>query len=156
MKKSSIDDRMKRYENVNRYSLIRRTPVIIRLDGKAFHSFTKDLDKPFDEDLHNTFKQTVFYLVSQIQGAVFAYTQSDEISILLRDWDTLTTDAWFDYNIQKMASVSASIVTAKFNMLWHKSNKIAFFDSRVFNLPKEEVCNYFIWRQQDATKNSIN
>lgn len=156
MEKSSLGDRMKRYENVNRYSLVRRTPVIIRLDGKAFHSFTKGLDRPFDEDLHNTFKQTVFDLVSQIQGAVFAYTQSDEISILLRDWDTLTTDAWFDYNIQKMASVSASIATAEFNMLWSKSDKIALFDSRVFNIPKEEVCNYFIWRQQDATRNSIN
>jgi len=114
--KDSLGNRMKRYEDVNRHFLSRRTPVIIRLDGKAFHSFTKGLDRPFDEDLHKTFKQTLFELVSQIQGAVFAYTQSDEISILLRDWDTLTTDAWFDYNVQKMASVSASIATAEFNI----------------------------------------
>jgi tRNA(His) 5'-end guanylyltransferase len=154
--KDSLGTRMKRYEDVNRYHLSRRTPVIIRLDGKAFHNFTKDLDRPFDDDLHITMTQVTFELTKEIQGAVFAYTQSDEISILLRDWDTVTTDAWFDYNIQKMASVSASIATMIFNNIWKKSNKKALFDSRVFNLPKEEVCNYFIWRQQDATRNSIN
>ena len=157
MEKSGLGDRMKRYEDVNRHYLIRRTPVIIRLDGKAFHSFTKGLERPFDEELHKNMVHTMYMLVSQIQGAVLAYTQSDEISILIRDWDTLNTDAWFDYNIQKMVSVSASIATAEFNYAWSKRpKKIAHFDSRVFNLPKEEVCNYFIWRQQDASRNSVN
>lgn len=157
MEKSGLGDRMKRYEDVNRNFLTRRTPVIIRLDGKAFHSFTKGLERPFDEWIHRTMVSTMEELVNQIQGAVFAYMQSDEISILIRDWDKLNTDAWFDYNIQKIVSVSAAIATAKFNDVWDKrTNKTALFDSRVFNLPKEEVCNYFIWRQQDASRNSVN
>lgn len=154
--KDSFGTRMKQYEDVNRYFLYRRIPVIIRLDGKAFHTFTKDLDRPYDATLHQVMNFTACELIRQIQGAVLVYTQSDEISILLRDWDTITTDAWFDYNIQKIASVSASIATAEFNSVWKKSKKTALFDSRVFNIPKEEVCNYFIWRQQDATRNSIN
>lgn len=157
MEKSGLGDRMKRYEDVNRHFLTRRVPVIIRLDGKAFHSFTKGLERPFDELLHHVMVNTAAELVSQIQGAVLAYTQSDEISILIRDWDTLNTDAWFDYNIQKTVSVSASIATAEFNVEWNKrTNKTALFDSRVFNIPKEDVCNYFIWRQQDASRNSVN
>lgn len=157
MEKSGLGDRMKRYEDVNRHFLTRRTPVIIRIDGKAFHTFTRGLERPFDELLHHVMVDTAAELVSQIQGAVLAYTQSDEISVFIRDWDTLNTDAWFDYNIQKIVSVSASIATAKFNDTWNKhSPKIAHFDSRVFNLSKEEVCNYFVWRQQDAVRNSIS
>lgn len=165
MEKSGLGDRMKRYEIVPRNFLSRRTPVIIRLDGKAFHTFTKKCVKPYDETLHHTMCKTTQSLVEMIQGAVFGYTQSDEISILVRDWDQLTTEAWYDYNVQKMTSVSASIATAHFNKVWGLlcdksvfgvSPNLAYFDSRVFNLPKEEVVNYFIWRQQDATRNSIN
>lgn len=158
-----IDDRMKRYEFVSKSYLMRRTPVLIRIDGKAFHTFTKHCDKPYDEDLHEAFNSTMKTLLCEIQGAVLAYGQSDEISILLRDWDTLTTDAWFDYNVQKIVSVSASIATIAFNCYYFNFSipsvltyKFALFDSRAFNIPIEEVINYFIWRQQDATRNSIN
>jgi tRNA(His) 5'-end guanylyltransferase len=104
--------------------------------------------------------QTAATLVQNIQNARLAYTQSDEISILMNDWGKLTTEAWFDNGIQKMVSVSASMATAKFNVAvsdqGNFSPTMALFDARVFNIPKEEVANYFIWRQQDATRNSIN
>ncbi len=176
------------YESRNKYFLTRRTPVIIRIDGKAFHTYTKGLDKPFDTGLIEDMQQTGIYLCQNIQGAKCAYVQSDEISILLTDYNNINTNSWFDYNISKLCSISASLATAKFNQLrrnrqysinrkWvHKevdnaiagtgtnnleykstTNMIlALFDSRCFNIPKEEVCNYFIARQRDAVKNSIS
>jgi tRNA(His) 5'-end guanylyltransferase len=158
-------------------------PVIIRLDGRAFHSFTKGFDKPYDEIFHNAMNETMKYLCENIQGCKLGYTQSDEITLLLTDYDTLTTDGWFDYSVQKMCSVSASMATLKFNQVideefWdnqdnlgnpfrktendeHIANKLrnkrfmAMFDSRCFNIPKEEVTNCLVWRQQDATRNAI-
>ena len=158
MKKDTFGDRMKRYETVPRIQLTRRTPVILRIDGKAFHTFTRGLEKPFDAHLNTAMAETTQYLVQNIQGAVFGYTQSDEISILLKDWNTLSTDAWFDYDVQKMTSIAASMTTAFFNRAFSHPTKpaMALFDARVFNIPKEEVVNCFLWRQQDATRNSIN
>jgi tRNA(His) 5'-end guanylyltransferase len=159
MKKDTFGDRMKRYEGVAQTQLMRRTPVIIRLDGKAFHTFTRGLEKPFDDKLGQAMASTMLQLASQIQGCVFGYTQSDEIQLLLKDWDTFTTDAWFDYKVQKMVSVASSIATAHFNRVFQhptKDNAIALFDARAFNVPMEEVVNCFLWRQQDATRNSIN
>lgn len=155
-KKDSLGDRMKEfYENRTRNFLPRRTYTIIRVDGKAFHSYTRGLMRPFDEKLINDMDETACYMCKNIQGAKFAFVQSDEISILLTDFEGLTTDAWFDGNIQKMVSVSASLATAKFNEL--RPNKIALFDSRVFTIPSNiEVENYFIWRQNDTTRNSIS
>jgi len=189
------------YENRSKTFLTRRTPVIIRLDGKTFHSYTKGLNRPFDDGLIEDMKLTTLYLCQEIQGAVCGYTQSDEISILVIDYNNLNSDAWFDYNVQKITSISASMATAKFNQLRtrramlesnsefydefkmdykiasidlkdkgkfdHKLRslqlilktfndvKLANFDSRCFNIPKEEVNNYFVARQRDAVKNSI-
>lgn len=157
----NLGDRMKQYESVSRSNLMRKTPTIIRIDGKAFHTWTKRLEKPFDENLLLWMAHTTKFLVDNIQNAVFAYTQSDEISIFLRDYDNYKTEQWFNANIQKMASVSASLATAKFNDLVNSQGEpydtmpLAFFDSRVFSLPKDEVCNYFIWRQRDCIRNSI-
>jgi len=143
------------YEKRTRYFLPRRTYTIIRLDGKAFHSFTKSFAKPYDIHLMNSMDNTAKNLCIQIQGAKFAYVQSDEISILLTDFENEKTEAWFDGNIQKITSVSASIATGFFNS-FIKNNKIAFFDSRAFTIPDPvEVENYFIWRQKDAIRNSI-
>ena len=180
-----LGDRMKAYyENINRYYLTRRTPVVIRIDGKAFHTFTRGFKKPFDNILMSTMQETMKRLCEDIQGCVLGYTQSDEISLVLIDYQTIDTDAWFGYNIQKCASIAASkatkyfnqIFTAKimayeedFNEAWHHSkdeekymqvllkamNTGAEFDARVFNIPKEEVANYIFWRQDDATRNSI-
>ena len=143
------------YEDRTRNLLPRRTYSIIRIDGKAFHTYTKGLQRPFDDKLMNDMDETAGFLCKNIQGAKFAFVQSDEISILLTDFEELTTDAWFDGNIQKMVSVSSSLATAKFNEL--RPGKLAFFDSRVFTIPSNiEVENYFIWRQQDTTRNSIS
>lgn len=154
----SFGDRMKRYETVSQSKLMRRTPVIMRFDGRAFHSYVKGLVRPFDETLHSALDRTTLALCENIQGAVFAYRQSDEISILLQDWATLTTDSWFDSNIQKMVSISASMCTAFFAREFKHptSDKIALFDSRVFNVPFEEVTNVMLWRMQDCVRNSIN
>jgi tRNA(His) 5'-end guanylyltransferase len=159
--KTNIAKRMKSYyEKRNQSYLIRRMPVIIRLDGKAFHTYTKNFIRPFDKKLQNNMIDTTKFLMENIQNAKLGYTQSDEISILLIDYVKLNTDAWFDNNVQKMTSVSASLCTGIFNYnmadFMNISNKIAFFDSRVFNIPESDMINYFIWRQQDCIKNSIS
>lgn len=152
----SLGDRMKgNYEDRYRFSLQRRTYTIIRIDGKAFHTYTRGLKRPFDEKLIADMDETARFICKSVQGAKFAFVQSDEISVLLTDFDDLTTQAWFDNNLQKMASISASLATGKFNEL--RPGKLAFFDSRIFQLPnKSEVENYFIWRQQDTVRNSIS
>ena len=190
MDRTTLGDRMKNnYENITRYYLTRRMPVIIRLDGRSFHTFTRGFKKPFDDILVKTMQDTMKYLCENIQGCVLGYTQSDEISLVLTDYAEITTDAWFGNNLQKMCSVSASMATLAFNKffseqvqdfmydccneygdsvlpekqndydfaynVYFKKLDTAMFDSRVFTIPKEEVCNYMIWRQQDATRNSI-
>lgn len=183
MDKTALGDRMKNYyEAVPKTFLMRRTPVILRLDGKSFHSFTRGFKKPFDNILIKTMQDTMKYLCENIQGCVLGYTQSDEITLVLVDYFKIDTDAWFGYNVQKVVSVSASMATLSFNNAFKRyvselipmdlSNsskedikyynaldkailKGAFFDSRCFNIPKEEVNNCLLWRQQDATRNSI-
>jgi tRNA(His) guanylyltransferase len=171
MKKDDLGTRMKEnYENRSRICLPRRSHTIIRIDGKAFHTYTRGLTRPFDDGFMEDMDFTATYLCQHIQNAKFAYVQSDEISILLMDSDKLTTDAWFDNNVQKMASVSASMATAAFNRARLsrverrekevsdiEMRKFAEFDSRVFQIPEwTEVENYFIWRQQDCVRNSIS
>ena len=180
----ALGTRMKTfYEQVPKTRLVRRMPVAIRIDGKAFHTFTRGFQKPFDEVLGNAMVRTMEYLAKNIQGCVFAYQQSDEITLLLIDYQTLETDAWFEYEVQKMCSISASMATMAFNKYFAEEvqkhidgtepifitdeeiklidtysravEKGAMFDSRVFNIPKEEACNLVYWRQLDATRNSI-
>lgn len=171
---STLHERMKQYEAVSQTYLMRRTPVIIRLDGVAFHTFTKDFVKPVDAILAKTMQQVTKYLVNNIQGCLIGYTQSDEISLVLQDYRKLDTDAWFGYNVQKLTSVSAKMATAQFHesyeaaLLGYDQEKCKFvywpaiddnnigFDSRCFNLPFEEVNNYFVDRQRDAERNSVN
>jgi tRNA(His) 5'-end guanylyltransferase len=181
-KRDSLGDRMKgNYENRSKTYLVRRMPVIIRLDGKAFHTFTRGFNKPFDEVMMQTMQQTTLKLCQEIQGCVFGYTQSDEITLVLVDYNDINTDAWFDYSVQKMCSVAASMCTLYFNKIFAEMvdvfiansdvtpeeeklervynkaiEKGAMFDARVFNIPVEEVTNCVLWRQQDATRNSIS
>ena len=184
-----LGTRMKEYyENTYRFGMTRRMPVAIRIDGKAFHTFTKGFERPFDKVLSNSMVHTMEYLCQNIQGCVFGYTQSDEITLILLDYQTLQTEAWFGYEIQKICSISASMATMAFNKFfedemekWYSTahdgikwnspdwdvvdnlyniyrkayDKGAMFDSRCFNIPKEEVCNLIYWRQLDATRNSI-
>lgn len=178
--RDDLGNRMKEnYENRTRFSLPRRSYTIIRIDGKAFHTYTKGLTRPFDWGLIDDMNATAAYLCKNIMGAKLAYVQSDEISIVITDFDDISTQAWFDNNLQKMCSVAASMATSEFNRLrterflknkfnlgiekitptWFENLsklKHAEFDARVFQIPqKVEVLNYLIWRQQDATRNSI-
>ena len=149
----SLGDRMKgNYEDRSRHYLTRRVPVIMRLDGKAFHTLTGNCDKPFYKDLFEAMQETAIELCINIQGVKCAYQQSDEISLLIVDYDNLNTEAWFDYNIQKMTSISAAMASVTFTGGF---DAYGLFDSRVFNIPKEEVCNYFVWRQKDWLRNSL-
>lgn len=177
-----LGKRMKEfYEQVPKTRLVRRTPVAIRIDGKAFHTFTRGFEKPFDEVLGRTMRETMKYLCENIQGCVLGFQQSDEITLILIDYKKLTSSAWFDYEVQKMCSIAASMATMAFNKFfikeaeeWFsnqkpfitetirlydlyrlKSETGAMFDARVFNIPKEEVANLIYWRQLDATRNSI-
>lgn len=181
-----LGKRMKEfYEQVPKTRLVRRMPVAIRIDGKAFHTFTRGFQKPFDEVLIKSMQDTMLYLCKNIQGCVFGYTQSDEITLILIDYQKLESCAWFDYEVQKMCSISASMATMAFNKFFRqnytdwlhnlaihqthiideelKLDKVydhaiytgAMFDARCFNIPKEEVCNLIYWRQLDATRNSI-
>jgi len=150
---NNLSDRMKNnYESIFRYKLVRRMPVIIRLDGKCFHSLTRNLSKPFDEFFRLCMSKTAIKLCKEVQNTKLAYIQSDEISLLLVDYTNINTNQWFDGNIQKIVSISSAIASVEFS---NEFEKKAYFDSRVFNIPKEEVCNYFIWRQKDAIRNSI-
>lgn len=113
--------RMKGYENVSENKLTRRTPVAIRIDGKAFHTFTRGFNKPFDDVLINTMQDTMKYLCKNIQGCVLGYTQSDEITLILVDYKRLNSSAWFDYKVQKMCSIAASMATMAFNKAFHRA-----------------------------------
>ena len=177
MNKDSLGDRMKGYENAYRMYLPQRLPVIVRVDGRAFHTLTKCFKRPFDFLFHNVMVKTATALCQEISGAKIAYTQSDEISVLITNNDTIDTQPWFGNNLQKLVSLAASIATLSFNNalrreslskvadtlensiylngIYHNAWLHATFDARAFVLPEDEVCNYFHWRQTDATRNSI-
>lgn len=192
---TDLDIRIKGYEKVMDQKLIKRSPVIIRLDGRSFHTFTRGFKKPFDDILIDTMQQTALYMCQNVQNCVLAYTQSDEISLLLIDYKNLDTQPWFDNRIQKIVSTSAALASITFKEIFKNNiekfgyknipdwdmggtneyltnqqqedlkyiqklysaieNKYRGFDSRCFNLSKDEVTNYFFWRQQDCIRNSI-
>lgn len=182
--KDEIGKRMKEYyEKIPKTKLMRRCPVIIRIDGRSFHTFAKLFKRPFDDVLITSMQETAKYLCENIQGCVLSYQQSDEISLVLIDYQKLTSEAFFDYEVQKMCSIVASMTTMAFNnnfmayylkylhnddIDWESQKNLdtakaysnaakkgAMFDARCFNIPKEEVTNYIYWRQLDATRNSI-
>ena len=169
----NLGDRMKRYEHVTKNILVNRMPVIIRLDGVHFHTFTRGFVKPFDMVLVKTMQETMEYLCRNIQNCVLGYTQSDEITLVLCDYETLKTSPWFDNEVQKICSVASSMASMAFNKLFavnieegnvdyfqkqkykHALQTGAFFDARAFNVPVDDVTNCVLWRQNDATRNSI-
>lgn len=185
MDRSDLAERMKGYEKRNRYFLQRRMPVILRLDMRAGHSFTRGFERPFDEVFIKSMQDTAKYLCENIQNCKLSYQQSDEITLLLVDYDKLNTDCFFDYRVDKLCSIAASMATMAFNKFFEKYvdeyrfskwdgvskyedgtwgyiqtllnavDKGAMFDCRCFNIPKEEVTNLIYWRQLDASRNSI-
>lgn len=152
---SALGDRMKRYEATTRTLLPRRTYTVLRVDGRAFHSYLRGATKPFDEQFMDDMDAAAEALCNEISGSVFAYTQSDEISILITDFGSLNTEPWFGGVIAKQLSISAALATAVLNE--RRPGARALFDSRVFTLADPvEVANYFLWRQRDAVRNSIS
>ena len=168
---SDFDKRMKRYEEVTDIKLMRRCPAVIRIDGSSFHVFTKGMKRPFDDIFRKTMQDTMMGLCKEIPGCVFGYTQSDEITLILVDYQSLEAEAWFDYRVSKLISISASKAARLFNKFFmdnvaemaddetfkrysKKFNK-ADMDARVFNIPVDDVVNNVLWRQKDAAKNSI-
>lgn len=180
MDRSDLAERMKGYEKRNRYYLQRRIPVILRLDMRAGHSFTKGFERPFDEVFIKTIQETAKYLCENIQNCKLSYQQSDEITLLLVDYEKINTDCFFEYRVDKLCSIAASTTTMAFNKFFRDNvgdylyenydeqyladyietlqnavDKGAMFDCRCFNIPKEEVTNLVYWRQLDASRNSI-
>lgn len=185
MIRDDLGTRMKEYEKRNRYYLQRRIPVIIRLDMKAGHTFTKGFQRPFDALFIKSMQETAKYLCENVQNCKLSYQQSDEITLVLIDDEKLNTDSWFDYRVDKLCSISASMATMAFNKSFDKNAKAyrysdetwndklrtfevekaniymkaiekgAMFDARCFNIPKEEVTNNLYWRQLDASRNSV-
>jgi tRNA(His) guanylyltransferase len=173
MSQDSLGDRMKSYEDCYRTTLPIRMPVILRIDGKAFHTYTQGCKRPVDPGLVECMNLTAIELCKKVQGCQIAYVQSDEISLLLTNYQEIDTQSWFDNNLQKMVSISAAIASVTFttnsDKIWGEDCveggdgypicrdiiKPAYFDSRAWVMPKEDVTNYFLWRQQDATRNSV-
>jgi tRNA(His) 5'-end guanylyltransferase len=162
MKLSPLRKRIREYEDSYRIKLPKRTPVILRIDGKNFSTLTKGFNSPWDYSLIRAMNDTAMALCTEIQGAQIAYVQSDEITVFVRTYDKFETSPWFDNTLQKICSVSAAIATRAFNQTidaeaWkYKKPRVAgVFDSRVFCVPREEVCNCFVDRQQDCIRNSI-
>lgn len=169
--KTTLGDRMKLYESVTDYELYRRMPIIIRIDGRAFHTFTRGMKEPFDNQFRWLMAQAANAVFEEF-GARIAYIQSDEISLVVCPYATYTTEPPFSARIQKVCSVAASVATQAFmaamvrlgiapaqetrdwvsDYLYHRK---ATFDARCFNLQRDEVLNYLIWRQQDCRRNAV-
>ena len=154
----SLGDRMKMYERVNPEYLIHRMPIILRVDGKAFHTYTRGCVRPWDVALMDAMDQAAIAICEEADGAQVAYVQSDEISVFLHSYKRYHSRPWFDGKKSKIETVAASAaaawVTGASTSIFGKV-KHALFDGRAHNYPESDVCNYFIWRQQDATRNAI-
>lgn len=163
---------MKKYEETSKNRLLSRTPVLIRVDGRAFHTFTKGSQKPYDEVIINAMVYATEMTAKEISGFELAYVQSDEATFFISDYEHYDSQGWFDYEINKIVSIAASAFTAYFNNYWYKhwttqpvttehaenmrkARKIAMFDARAFNVPYDDVPNAFIWRQKDWIRNSV-
>ncbi len=150
-----LDERMKRYEHTFRTFLPRRAYTLMRLDIRAAHSYLKHADRPFDARFVDDMNHTAMALCKEIQGARLAYTQSDEISLLITDFDTPSSEPWFGGNVAKLTSLSAATASV-FLHIRRPVGGMVQFDSRVWPLSDPvEVANYFYWRQRDAVRNSI-
>lgn len=158
MDKTSLGDRMKRYEAASDAVFMRRVPVIVRVDGKGFSRWIKkaNFEKPFDKQMAGAMQDTMQHVAENVEGCVFGYTQSDEMTFVLRNDQSFESEPWFGNRQQKIVSVISSMVTAYFNDCFD-GMPYAYFDARAFTVPDlDEAANCLVWRQQDATKNSIS
>ena len=154
----SLGDRIKRYEAVTRAKGTINTPLMIRVDGKAFHTFTKHMQKPFDAALQDAMVYAATEVAKRMQGMKAAYVQSDEATFVITDYDTIETQGWFDYNLSKVISTTAATMSVYFAAAMGKestSDSLPVFDARAFNIPPADVVNAFLWRAQDWERNSL-
>lgn len=164
MSEITLGDRMKQYEEATRSYLTNGSPKILRLDGKAFHTFTKQFKQPYDIEIMNAMIVGAKAVMKEVGGiARMSYIQSDECSIVINDAISEGSQPWFANQVQKMVSVASAIMSVHFSNYVNKVSenkdtlKTAYFDARIFQLPTvDEVVNNLIWRQQDATRNSIS
>ena len=154
-------DRMKAYEAATSIRLMPRLPTLIRLDGRAFHSFTRGLERPFDSNFLDCMAETLLALMKET-NARCGYTQSDEITLLLYS-DRNDSQIWFGGKHSKIVSQSSALASVEFNRQVASKlspeyyEKKPVFDSRCWQVPnKAEAANAFLWREQDAIKNSIS
>lgn len=150
--KDSLGDRMKYYERLSEQQLMKNMPVAVRLDGRAFHTFTRGMKKPFDLDMINAMSNTTEYIINNFQAVKIAYVQSDEITLILWDGDTIETDAPFSYRKSKLESILASMAAVQMSIAF---NRPCEFDARSWNIPIHEVRNVLLWRHKDWEKNSV-
>lgn len=158
----SISKRFSDYESNYDFSLMKKVPVIIRVSGRSFNSVTRDLEKPYCPVMSGLMGSTMVKTISQIDGAVFGYHHSDEINFILRNDQSLNTDPWFGNKIQKLCSMSASMVTYNFLDLFYSLDNQPdligniYFDSVVFAVPDEsEAANYLVSRQNQSISNAL-
>ncbi|MBY0508308.1 MAG: hypothetical protein K2X03_30630 [Bryobacteraceae bacterium] len=149
-----LGDKIKtNFEDALRLRLPRRTHLVLRIDGRRFHTFTKQLARPYDFGLAAALDTAAMALAAEMSGCRLGFGQSDEYSFLLTDFGSEHEKMWFDGNVQKIVSVAASIFTAHFT----RAFALATFDARVMVIPRRaDVADYFIWRQTDASTNSLN
>lgn len=165
-----MDDKQSVFRQAERLQETRVNPLVpcvIRVDGRAFSKLTKGFDKPFDNAFIKAMDACAKYLAENVSDCVLAYVQSDEISLVLKP----TINPWFDWRVEKLVSVTASMASVAFALEMEQASLAAendsaiymkasrmypTFDSRVLSLPKEKVADYLAWRQSDATRNAIS
>lgn len=166
MKADSLGDRMKQYERITKDALISKLPVIVRVDGRAFHTFTRQAYKPYDSRIIQWMEESAKIVAEDMQNFIMAYVQSDEATFVMNNNQTLDSQPWFGNDKQKIVSISAATMTAAFNLYWFDYliekrlqkkdvEKSPVFDSRAFNIPDFEVANCFYWRYKDWIRNSV-
>lgn len=159
--KDSLGDRMKSYEAVYNHTLTPNSCVFIRVDGRAFHTFTKNLNKPFDMHFIDCMENAAVVVSKEMQGFKLGYVQSDEATFMLTDFDTPQSQPWFGYELNKLVSLTASLMSVHFNAYYFpygsgSVSNIPVFDARAFVVPKDDAANVFVWRQKDWLRNSLN
>ena len=149
-----LGDRIKRYEAVSHQTATGRTPLMIRVDGRAFHTFTRGMDRPFDQAFISAMVSSAADVAMHMQGFKLGYVQSDEATFCITDYDRIESQGWFDYDLHKITSITAALMSVRFN---HHLRTDAFpvFDCRAFSVPANDVVNAFLWRAKDWERNSL-
>lgn len=168
MKSDALGTRCKRYEASSKQLLVPRTPVLARIDGRAFHTFCRGLAKPYDVDFHACMWAAAMAVCKDIAGCKIAYVQSDEINLLVTDYEAINQGNHFDYEVPKLCSTAAATASVVFLAEFYKrfpdratrmlqtGRGLPTFDARFYNVPREDVANLFLWRQRDAERNSLS